>query len=99
MSGPDRPDAADEHLLCRHRVDHLLRGAFGIQHKKVCLGWREGIALAPQPIERLLTNRSVDELSLRNQMLVLEAGDRKSTRLNSSHPSISYAVFFLKKKI
>src|SRR5690348_17514432 len=28
----------------------------------------------------------------------LEAGDRKSTRLNSSHPSISYAVFCLKKK-
>src|SRR5690348_17557290 len=25
-------------------------------------------------------------------------GDRKSTRLNSSHPSISYAVFGLKKK-
>src|SRR5690348_17795813 len=28
----------------------------------------------------------------------LEVGDRKSTRLNSSHPSISYAVFCLKKK-
>src|SRR5690348_17565358 len=27
-----------------------------------------------------------------------ERGDRKSTRLNSSHPSISYAVFCLKKK-
>src|SRR5690348_18065495 len=27
------------------------------------------------------------------------AQDRKSTRLNSSHPSISYAVFCLKKKI
>src|SRR4051794_41827395 len=27
-----------------------------------------------------------------------ELGDRKSTRLNSSHPSISYAVFCLKKK-
>src|SRR5438045_5121007 len=26
------------------------------------------------------------------------AGDRKSTRLNSSHLGISYAVFFLKKK-
>src|SRR5689334_24246027 len=26
-------------------------------------------------------------------------GDRKSTRLNSSHSSISYAVFCLKKKI
>src|SRR5690348_17638287 len=28
----------------------------------------------------------------------LAAEDRKSTRLNSSHPSISYAVFCLKKK-
>src|SRR5690348_17669617 len=27
-----------------------------------------------------------------------EIVDRKSTRLNSSHPSISYAVFCLKKK-
>src|SRR5690606_42004635 len=27
------------------------------------------------------------------------AGDRKSTRLNSSHVKISYAVFCLKKKI
>src|SRR5690348_8585401 len=39
---------------------------------------------------------------LRGQ-LALDAGvkiaiDRKSTRLNSSHPSISYAVFCLKKK-
>src|SRR5690348_9541835 len=33
-------------------------------------------------------------------MLAAEATnkDRKSTRLNSSHPSISYAVFCLKKK-
>src|SRR5690348_18123791 len=29
---------------------------------------------------------------------VRNAEDRKSTRLNSSHPSISYAVFCLKKK-
>src|SRR5690242_21280352 len=28
----------------------------------------------------------------------LSTGDRKSTRLNSSHMSISYAVFCLKKK-
>src|SRR3712207_8294400 len=31
--------------------------------------------------------------------VVLDAGDRKSTRLNSSHANISYAVFCLKKKI
>src|SRR5690242_20816616 len=30
--------------------------------------------------------------------IVLIPGDRKSTRLNSSHMSISYAVFCLKKK-
>src|SRR5699024_12044050 len=31
-------------------------------------------------------------------MVVYFSGDRKSTRLNSSHVSISYAVFCLKKK-
>src|SRR5437588_2602932 len=31
-------------------------------------------------------------------VLADEAGDRKSTRLNSSHTVISYAVFCLKKK-
>src|SRR5258708_17165774 len=31
--------------------------------------------------------------------LTVTAGDRKSTRLNSSHQIISYAVFCLKKKI
>src|SRR5437868_10924377 len=30
---------------------------------------------------------------------ILAVADRKSTRLNSSHVSISYAVFCLKKKI
>src|SRR5690348_18093700 len=30
--------------------------------------------------------------------LAVACQDRKSTRLNSSHPSISYAVFCLKKK-
>src|SRR5690348_17684898 len=29
---------------------------------------------------------------------IIRVADRKSTRLNSSHPSISYAVFCLKKK-
>src|SRR5437868_13015673 len=39
--------------------------------------------------------RVVDELRLHNLPLL---EDRKSTRLNSSHVSISYAVFCLKKK-
>src|SRR4051794_41570611 len=36
-------------------------------------------------------------LGLRERRLTA-IGDRKSTRLNSSHPSISYAVFCLQKK-
>src|SRR2546421_4189890 len=34
----------------------------------------------------------------RGEMLFSFPGDRKSTRLNSSHDQISYAVFCLKKK-
>src|SRR5690348_17701979 len=36
--------------------------------------------------------------SARHRRVVDQTQDRKSTRLNSSHPSISYAVFCLKKK-
>src|SRR5256885_11858633 len=39
--------------------------------------------------------RSVQEINLDAERL----GDRKSTRLNSSHLVISYAVFCLKKKM
>src|SRR5689334_23930013 len=36
--------------------------------------------------------------AIKNPLRLRRAGDRKSTRLNSSHSSISYAVFCLKKK-
>src|SRR5690348_18429351 len=39
------------------------------------------------------------EVWTNGSVLPADAIDRKSTRLNSSHPSISYAVFCLKKKI
>src|SRR5688572_31118595 len=38
----------------------------------------------------------VDAIGSRS--MIVEAEDRKSTRLNSSHSQISYAVFCLKKK-
>src|SRR5207249_9733004 len=42
----------------------------------------------------------LDELTSQNTKLIkdVDSRDRKSTRLNSSHVSISYAVFCLKKK-
>src|SRR2546430_12972037 len=46
---------------------------------------REGVRQAPHP-------------EARGAGAALPGGDRKSTRLNSSHSQISYAVFCLKKK-
>src|SRR5690242_21219251 len=61
----------------------------------------------PPPSSHLLPpswshySQSVHPLFLLHQQLLLTCPllqDRKSTRLNSSHMSISYAVFCLKKK-
>src|SRR5207249_12206293 len=43
-------------------------------------------------------DRSLVEQGVLSEDQVAERQDRKSTRLNSSHVSISYAVFCLKKK-
>src|SRR5947208_13457395 len=43
-------------------------------------------------------SRAVDFSSYANSRITGEIQDRKSTRLNSSHQIISYAVFCLKKK-
>src|SRR4051794_41557379 len=43
-------------------------------------------------------NPAVAELYASAVAIYRRLADRKSTRLNSSHPSISYAVFCLKKK-
>src|SRR5256885_6776736 len=53
---------------------------------------RQGPALA------LLRHRSADQSALLQKVTAARGADRKSTRLNSSHLVISYAVFCLKKK-
>src|SRR2546430_12641203 len=47
------------------------------------------------PIERSIATTST---GYRHPICSQEKGDRKSTRLNSSHSQISYAVFCLKQK-
>src|SRR5439155_24814976 len=44
-------------------------------------------------------SRTMRSSSARNAATSMRPRDRKSTRLNSSHVAISYAVFCLKKKI
>src|SRR5689334_14010951 len=48
-------------------------------------------------VEELPTHHIAPDSREEGLQLVAWSGDRKSTRLNSSHSSISYAVFFLKK--
>src|SRR3712207_6887324 len=48
--------------------------------------------------EALLEQRVQQELLIAVALGRPDDGDRKSTRLNSSHANISYAVFCLKKK-
>src|SRR5689334_3943248 len=57
---------------------------------------RAGELLPPKPRAALHATLPLD--SGRDAQARADSADRKSTRLNSSHSSISYAVFCLKKK-
>src|SRR3712207_9439810 len=62
---------------------------------------RRGVHAADD-LDELHHRRGVEEVHADDALRPLDAGmhflDRKSTRLNSSHANISYAVFCLKKK-
>src|SRR5712692_7276819 len=59
---------------------------------------RKAAPRSPCSIRRRCRSRGSREWSARKSCCNRARGDRKSTRLNSSHSSISYAVFCLKKK-
>src|SRR5689334_24377190 len=60
--------------------------------RAVVAGVREDVVRVAPPLALFV---GVDLVSPRHEIVL---PDRKSTRLNSSHSSISYAVFCLKKK-
>src|SRR2546430_8395419 len=73
------------------RSDQALRFTFDLFHGDTAfkpVDWR--IRITPE--------LSLNNLKVRELGLVRPNPDRKSTRLNSSHSQISYAVFCLKKK-
>src|SRR2546422_6310165 len=83
----------------RHGLLHVLDALLQVRDQP-----RHG-GLAPaqrsQPrrhLQHLGHAAGVDKIDRDSQPLELSEGDRKSTRLNSSHGYISYAVFCLKKK-
>src|SRR5688572_31433636 len=67
------------------------------------LGYGPKARSAPSPRDHPTTKRNLNlgrekPSGLRSAPVIACTGDRKSTRLNSSHSQISYAVFCLKKK-
>src|SRR3712207_8819844 len=59
-----------------------------------------GVADRPRLVEPVEDHAAVaDGRALLGRPADAQIADRKSTRLNSSHANISYAVFCLKKKI
>src|SRR5690349_24233923 len=67
------------------------------RHHRAVPGGRSAAALGGEPPRAGATRRVWDLPLLVGRPV--PHGDRKSTRLNSSHVEISYAVFCLKKKI
>src|SRR5690348_17566585 len=88
------------------RVENGWLGSFSStpSYSLICIGWPQRGQASPSPgmtIDffrlRFALNAPPPILGYRKHERPQNA-DRKSTRLNSSHPSISYAVFCLKKK-
>src|SRR3712207_7335100 len=60
-------------------------------------GVRDVLGARFDAMVRLASHEATDP-TIDSQIVSLQSADRKSTRLNSSHANISYAVFCLKKK-
>src|SRR5690554_531326 len=84
-------------------IDHLVIGPAGVfavcthDHTKQNV-WVSGRAFVADGHSLQYLRAAEEAIGYVERNLEREAGDRKSTRLNSSHVRISYAVFCLKKK-
>src|SRR5690606_19529856 len=95
------PGGEDLHRVAGHILVHatVAGGHLGdlIDHAHAAHHLAEhGVAEVPRTMVEEIVVAVVDEELAGGR--VADLGDRKSTRLNSSHVKISYAVFCLKKK-
>src|SRR5207245_10733600 len=91
MTGDPATYEVLEALKAEHKIDHYGVSVHEPSEAALCLG-----AGSPEVLQipfSLFRQEWIDET-----FDAARKADRKSTRLNSSHGSISYAVFCLKKK-
>src|SRR5690625_6355769 len=96
-TAPARGSVAWKNIFKRRtaveRVNAYLKEFFQLNNVRYCTGKRTKVHF---DIVTLIYNASKLAVDRINTQLITQ--DRKSTRLNSSHVAISYAVFCLKKK-
>src|SRR3712207_7285311 len=82
------------------RASYYLIGALLGRFKKARVEMPGGCAIGVRPIDQHIKGFEAlgAKVTIEHGAVIVEAEDRKSTRLNSSHANISYAVFCLKKK-
>src|SRR2546427_7628416 len=86
-----------------NNLENLTIGVFakaaGVNVETIRFYQRKGLLLEPdKPYGSIRRYGEADVTRVRFVKSAQRLGDRKSTRLNSSHSQISYAVFCLKKK-
>src|SRR5690625_2664665 len=86
---------ADDTFICAI-ADGLGSGQFAKESSEIVI---DTIKNNPDLSDRELAHLCSEQLVGRRGVVLGVLRDRKSTRLNSSHVAISYAVFCLKKKI
>src|SRR5699024_11503779 len=83
----------DGRLMPEGRIEQRLT-----YHDSCYLGRYNGVYDPPREILKSIPGLELVEMKRSKENGMCCGADRKSTRLNSSHVSISYAVFCLKKK-
>src|SRR5690625_6844226 len=85
-----------EHRLAVHRSNlHIYANIISPEGDRVLVS---ASTIEPEVRKEIEKGSNVQAAALIGKRVAEKAKDRKSTRLNSSHVAISYAVFCLKKK-
>src|SRR3712207_7946459 len=100
MRRPPRSTLFPYTTLCRstRAIMDVFDRIYGAEHKR-SFKQRYAVSIVLSIAAGLLLLAAVAVVQLGPVLLDGPLGDRKSTRLNSSHANISYAVFCLIKKI